>query len=147
MRKLVYFVLLSLVLVFGCNSNKKTDSSNVSDNIESKQRAMAMISFDEGTSYNFGEVKGEAVLTHAFVYRNASDSVPLVIDSIKVGCSCTTFSYPRHPLMPGEQDTIFITYTTSIANPNYFSKSCKVFSNSPYPIELTVSGTSDFETE
>ena len=147
MRKLPFFVFLSVLIMFGCNSNRQSQYSKSADSIPNNQRPLALISFDEGITFDFGEVEGEIKLTHGFVYRNVSDSVPLVIDSVKTGCGCTTVSYPHQPIRPGESDTIFVTYDTALGYNGFFMKSCKVFSNSPNPIDLTVSGKANLETE
>lgn len=145
--KVAFFVFLSVIILSGCTQGKVSHTLKESEIPDSKPRDLALMSFDDGTVYDFGNVKGEMKLTHGFVYRNASDSVSLVIDSVRLGCGCTTASYPHHPVRPGESDTIFVTYDTAKGYNGFFLKSCVVYSNSPYTLELKVTGTADLESE
>ncbi len=61
-------------------------------------------------SYDFGTISQGETVKHSFIYRNAGEAA-LIIASIEPGCGCTvTEDAPEEPLLPGESDTLTVTY-------------------------------------
>ena len=70
----------------------------------------AEFSFDK-TVHKFPDVKEGVVLEHFFVVKNTG-AVPLVFSDYKVECSCTKVELPAHPIPPGEEYKLRVTFDT-----------------------------------
>lgn len=84
--------------------------------------------------YDFGTVKEEdGKVTHVFTFTNISQT-PVTVTNVRASCGCTTPSWSRQPVMPGEQGVVTATYSAK-GRPGKFHKS----------ITVTLSnGTEDF---
>ena len=51
------------------------------------------------------------VLEHDFLFTNSGNE-PLIIQNIKVSCSCTKFTYPEKSIEPGKSDYIHVSFDT-----------------------------------
>jgi hypothetical protein len=71
----------------------------------------AEFEFLNGTSHKWDEADEGVMLEHYFVYQNVGEA-PLTIDDAKVSCSCTKIKYPDAPTLPGEKDSILVTFNT-----------------------------------
>lgn len=65
----------------------------------------AEISFEE-EKYSFGELNEGPKVSHEFTFTNTGTE-PLVLSNVKASCGCTTPSWPKDPILPGEEGTIF----------------------------------------
>jgi hypothetical protein len=142
MKKLVY-IFFAAVLLCSCGSKssgkgKPEAKDSVTVNADSV-KTRAIIIFPDGKYHNFGVQTELKMLTHDFIFENHGDG-PLVIDYIETHCSCTRAKYPKRPVMPGEMDTISVTYDHGVYKSGSFNKSCIIHSNAEYTLELTVSG-------
>lgn len=61
-----------------------------------------------------------------FVFWNDGDE-PLILQTVKASCGCTTPKYTQKPVMPGEKGVIGVHYNTN--NVGGFSKTVNVTSN------------------
>lgn len=61
-----------------------------------------------------------------FVFSNDGNE-PLIVSSVQAGCGCTTPSWNKAPVMPGQSDTLRVHYDTS--RPGKFNKVVTVNSN------------------
>ena len=88
----------------------------------------AEITFSE-TTHNFGTFSEKSpVQTCRFKFKNTGDS-PLVIHQAMATCGCTVPSYPKEPIMPGEEGEIVVTYNGTGKFPGQFRKSVVVRTN------------------
>ncbi len=71
----------------------------------------AEFEFLKGASHKWEEANEGVVLEHYFVYQNVGDA-PLTIDDAKVSCSCTKIQFPSAPTLPGQNDSILVTFNT-----------------------------------
>lgn len=55
--------------------------------------------------------QGEIVIFE-FPFTNSGDA-PLIIESISVHCQCTTYEFPKEPVMPGDSATIYVEFNTA----------------------------------
>lgn len=60
---------------------------------------------------NFGFVKKGEIVTLKYAFKNTGKE-PLFIEDIKIQCSCTSFDYPKYPILPNNSDTITIYFDT-----------------------------------
>ena len=61
--------------------------------------------------HKFPKTKEGAILEHDFVFTNTGDE-KLFIETIKVSCSCTKFTYPNEAIMPGKSGVVHVSFDT-----------------------------------
>ena len=82
----------------------------------------------ETTDHDFGTVKEEGgPISHEFVFTNTGKA-PVIINNVKASCGCTTPSWTKEPVAPGEKGTIVAQYNPQ-NRPGAFRKSITVTSN------------------
>lgn len=99
----------------------------------------AVISFDT-KSYDFGKINEEdGKVTYVFDFTNTG-STPLVVTHVQASCGCTTPSYTKEPVEPGQKGSITVTYNPA-GRPGVFNKSITVKSNATEEqLVLTIKG-------
>ncbi|MBQ7162529.1 MAG: DUF1573 domain-containing protein [Bacteroidales bacterium] len=85
------------------------------------------ISFAENV-HDFGTVKEDGKVTCTFEFTNTGD-MPLEIRRATASCGCTTPSFTREPVAPGQTGRIEVAYNTE-GRPGNFNKTITVYSNS-----------------
>ncbi|PCH97579.1 MAG: hypothetical protein COB85_02615 [Bacteroidetes bacterium] len=74
-----------------------------------------------------------------FVFTNTGKE-PLIITRAKGSCGCTVPTWPKEPIMPGQQGKIKVKYATN--RPGKFTKSVTISSNATTASKrLTIKGT------
>lgn len=98
------------------------------------------ISFEKSV-HDFGNVREGGKVTAPFVLKNTGDA-PLIIRRVSVTCGCTTPSYPKTPIAPGDTAVIDVAYSTD-GRPGNFNKNVTVYSNalSQPAYTLTIRGS------
>lgn len=85
------------------------------------------------------EVKAGQLLRFDFFFDNTGNQ-PLMIERIKVACSCTQFQYPEGPVLPHKSDTIHVSFDTK-GKIGWQYRTLEVFSNassSPDKVQFIV---------
>lgn len=72
--------------------------------------AQAKIKFEE-KSFKFPKTKEGEQLKHDYIFINEGNQ-PLIISDIKVACTCTTFEFPKKPIMPNQKGVISVKFDT-----------------------------------
>ena len=97
----------------------------------------------ERISHDFGDVQrkgGDLIAMFRFV--NEGDA-PLVIKKVHKSCSCTTVSYSRRPVMPGQSGEIKVKYEPHKIEPGKFPKVIQIYTNESSKVKLiTIQGNS-----
>lgn len=90
--------------------------------------------------HDFGTIKEEiGAVTTQFEFTNTGES-PLIIQRVSASCGCTTPTYTKEPVLPGQKGKIDVRYST-IARPGNFRKNVTVYTNVPDSVfVLTISG-------
>ena len=78
------------------------------------------------TTHDFGKIPQGKPVAHEFEFTNTGDE-PLLLIKVKASCGCTTPSYPREPIAPGESAKIKAVYNAASAG--RFQKSVTVTTN------------------
>src|ERR1035437_3272363 len=65
--------------------------------------------FPQGQVWDFGTVEDGKPVTHKFLFANRG-SIPLRIERLKTGCSCTSVTTSRNELAPGEDAVVEMRY-------------------------------------
>ena len=95
--------------------------------------------FFEKTVHDYGVIKYDGDGTCEFTFKNIGKE-PLLLTQVQASCGCTTPTWPKEPIKPGEKGTIVVKYNTKI--PKAFSKSIRVYSNAKTAlVSLTIKGT------
>lgn len=95
------------------------------------QQKNASISFDDMV-HDFGDIKeAEGVVNHKFEFTNTG-SEPLIVQRVTASCGCTTPSWTKEPIMPGEKGYVSAAFNPA-HRPGKFDKSITVQTNSSNP--------------
>lgn len=89
--------------------------------------SQAVIKFEKDT-HDFGKIDKNGLANYDFKFTNTGDSA-LVISSVKASCGCTSPTWTKTPVQPGESGVITVKYTTT-SRVGSFNKSVTVNSNS-----------------
>ena len=85
----------------------------------------AKIRFEE-MEHQYGTIQKGGNGDCEFTFWNDGDE-PLILQTVKASCGCTTPKYTQKPVMPGEKGTIKVHYNTN--NVGGFTKTVTVTSN------------------
>ena len=89
--------------------------------------SQAVVKFEKD-SHDFGKIEKNGLANYDFVFTNTGDSA-LVISSVKASCGCTSPTWTKEPVQPGQSGVITVKYTTT-SRVGTFNKSVTVNSNS-----------------
>ncbi len=91
-------------------------------------------------THNFGDIKEQdGVVTHDFTFTNTGNK-PLIISRVTASCGCTTPTWTKKPVAPGEKGFIKVAYNPR-NRPNKFNKSVSVYTNAqPQMASLRIIG-------
>jgi len=103
------------------------------------QQMKANISF-QTTHHNYGKIKEEqGISKFMFVFTNTGNE-PLIVQSVKPSCGCTSSDWTRQPIPPGGEGYVTAEYNPK-NRPGPFSKSIRVTTNAePALTILRISG-------
>jgi len=92
--------------------------------------------------HDFGTVVEGEMATHEFTFTNTGKE-PLIISNVAASCGCTTPSWTREPVKPGEKGSIKAVYN-SANRPGPFTKQVTITSNAKTATKvLTIKGVVD----
>lgn len=97
----------------------------------------------ETTVHDFGENPQGTPVEYEFKFKNVGNE-PLVLQSVKASCGCTTPFWPKEPIQPGQESGIKARY--NMARAGSFTKTItvtiapKVETDTPEIIKLTIKG-------
>lgn len=119
-NKMKKFALICLfaTMAFGVANAQDTEKKEIPAN-------GAKISFTE-LEHNYGTLQKGGNGDCEFTFTNEGNE-PLILSNVKASCGCTTPSYTKKPVMPGQTGTIKVHYNTN--NVGGFSKTVTVTSN------------------
>ena len=88
---------------------------------------------------NYGDIFQDDNGLRIFKFKNTG-TAPLIISDVQKTCGCTSPSYTKTPVMPGEQGEIQVTYDTKRVG--QFTKFVTVYSNDPEQnaVQLKING-------
>lgn len=78
------------------------------------------------TTHDYGEIYKGSDGGFDFVFTNTGNE-PLILSKPRSSCGCTVPSWPKEPILPGEENKIKVTYNTTKLGA--FNKSVTVYSN------------------
>ncbi len=137
MKHLPFYIIAIALLIFGANYSAQAQEV-VSQAKQSETQGSMSVKFEE-QSWNFGDVEenGGAV-THVFHFINTSKR-PVVVLDVSASCGCTSPSFSRKPVLPGQKGEIIVAFDP-INRPGRFSKGVVVRLSSNESVTLKVEG-------
>ncbi len=102
--------------------------------------SQAVIAFETKT-HDFGTInEADGRVSYDFVFENQGNA-PLVISRVQASCGCTTPSWTKSPVEPGQKGTITVSFNPA-GRPGNFNKGISVQSNASETRErLVIKGT------
>jgi len=86
----------------------------------------------ERDRHNFGEINEEdGRVSTVFTFKNEG-MAPLILSNVKASCGCTTPTWTKEPIEPGQTGSITATYNPS-GRPGHFEKTITITSNATEP--------------
>lgn len=116
--KRIVIVAVLILSIFALNAQEISDTETKKNGPEIKFKT---------TSHDYGEIHLNGDGTYNFKFTNTGNE-PLILSKPRSSCGCTVPSWPKEPILPGETNTIKVTYNTHKAGA--FNKSVTVYSNS-----------------
>ena len=86
----------------------------------------------EKTEHDFGKInEGDGRVSVVFSFKNEG-MAPLVLSNVRASCGCTTPTWTREPVEPGQTGSITVTYNPN-GRPGRFQKTVTITSNAKEP--------------
>ena len=132
MKKTLLLLLLTTVALFFVNAQNNPQRVTLAGDPETSTTSFVpshegpYIEFEK-TAHDYGQIvlgdNGES----EFTFKNLG-SEPLVLLNVQTSCGCAAPSWPREPVMPGQEAMIKVQYNTH--TPGNIGRTVTVFSNS-----------------
>lgn len=117
-------------------ANKEFEERKQRDSLR-KSMELTSIQFDND-KHDFGDIKEGTVAKHTYHFTNTGNA-PLLIADVISPCGCTTPSYTKQPIMPGQKGSIEIAYDSK-NRPGLAKKTLTVIGNTtPTKTEISFS--------
>ena len=128
------FLLLAFVFGFTTLSQAQTDGNKLTLSTEATPKMVI-----EKKSHDFGTIEEGVQATVTFTFKNTGNA-PLVLNSVKASCGCTTPKWTKEPIAPGTEGTITAIYNSK-GRPGNFTKTITIKHNGEGGTEfLTIRG-------
>ena len=101
-------------------------SENVTPTSAEASAELPKCEFEE-LNYDFGTIDEGEVVEHVFKFTNIGEA-PLVIQSTSASCGCTTPSYSREPVAPGETGEVQVKFNSQ-SRPGVQNKTITITAN------------------
>ena len=86
----------------------------------------------EKTEHDFGKInEADGRVSVVFEFKNEGMS-PLVLSNVRASCGCTTPTWTKEPVEPGQKGSITVTYNPN-GRPGRFQKTVTITSNASEP--------------
>ena len=128
-----FLTLAALALTFIGSSMAQKESKQTEPAIKWELKA-----------HDFGNLEMGPPADVIFKFTNTSKA-PVVITGARPSCGCTTPSWTKTPIMPGEVGEVKASYGTD-GRPGYFQKTIKVTFDNGDETDLAISGTVNTDT-
>ena len=131
--------LLFCSLVAVAQSDKNHAISNAAHPTAQNEPATAAETMKFKTEeHSFGTVPEGPAVSYDFEFTNTG-STPIVLSNVQASCGCTTPTWPKEPIVPGQTSKITATFNTQ-GRPGAINKTITVTSNAGTKI-LRITGT------
>jgi len=129
-------LFLLLAFVFGLTT--LSTAQNEGGNLTLTPEAAAKMALEK-KSHDFGKIEEGVQATVTFTFKNTGNA-PLVLNSVKASCGCTTPKWTKEPVAPGAEGAVTAIYNSK-GRPGNFTKTITVTHNGEGGTEfLTIRG-------
>ncbi|SEO02374.1 Protein of unknown function [Mucilaginibacter gossypiicola] len=111
MKKLFLSLVAAGMLLSACNSSTAGNASTTTAD-SAATAANAPVAKFEKESHDFGKIKEGDKVSYDFKFTNTGKS-PLIITNARATCGCTTPTWPKAPVKPGESGVISVTFNSA----------------------------------
>jgi hypothetical protein len=134
MKKILTFALLLSLMagIASCGGRKQPKSENV----QPTKAEMGVLGSNK--HYFEGLNRKDRKVKHTFIIKNIGTD-PLVINEVKLNCSCLEADYTKKPIAPDQTGEVTLTVHLSKLEDGHFRRVVYVHSNakdSPFPLEV-----------
>jgi hypothetical protein len=112
MKKVLIFAL-SFAIFVACENKQRTDAQT----LEEKQKALQptddkfpVMAIDTPT-VDLGKITEGDTIIHVYNFKNTGN-MPLVLSNVSASCGCTTPSYSKEPVAPGNKGFITVRFNS-----------------------------------
>ncbi|MFC0517735.1 DUF1573 domain-containing protein [Mucilaginibacter angelicae] len=114
MKKLFLSLVAAGMLLSACNSSSgnTADKASTTSADSAAKAANAPVAKFEKESHDFGKITEGDKVSYDFKFTNTGKS-PLIITSARATCGCTTPTWPKAPVKPGESGVIGVTFNSA----------------------------------
>lgn len=137
MKKLVILVLTIYVCI-ACENKQHTDAQTIEDNQKALQPTadkFPVMAIDT-PSVNLGTIIQGDTIMHVYTFKNTGN-MPLVLSNVNASCGCTTPSYSKEPVAPGNKGFITVKFNSK-GKEGKLNKTVTAYANTK-PSDNTVS--------
>ena len=128
------FLLLAFVFGLTTLSQAQNDGNKLTLSTEATPKMVI-----EKKSHDFGTIEEGVQATVTFTFKNTGNA-PLILNSVKASCGCTTPKWTKEPVAPGAEGTITAIYNSK-GRPGNFTKTITIQHNGEGGTEfLTIRG-------
>lgn len=112
--KLFYILAIGLLALSSCKPESTEISTNDVMNTQSadgnSKGSLPEMKFEEET-HDFGRITQGEKVAFAFKFKNTGGA-NLIISSANGSCGCTVPEYPKKPILPGEEATVNVVFSS-----------------------------------
>ena len=112
MKKLV-ILALSVCVLMACENRQRTDNQTIDENQKALQPTadkFPVMAVDT-PSVDLGTITQGDTIIHVYNFKNTGN-MPLVLSNVSASCGCTTPSYSKEPVAPGERGFITVKFNS-----------------------------------
>jgi hypothetical protein len=103
MKTLFLSFIAATMLLSACNQSNGSTAATTGNAAD-----LPVMKFEKEI-HDFGKIKPADVVSYDFKFTNTGKS-PLIITDGRATCGCTTPSWPKAPIKPGESGVIHVTF-------------------------------------
>ncbi len=126
MKSIIYITLSALLYTGAIGFGQKGLISTGGQSAFAQTKKGPGVKFDKDV-YDFGKVEKGQIAKYKFKFTNTGNE-PLVLTSVRASCGCTTPTWSKEPVMPGESGYVEAAYNSNVGH-GTFTKSITVQSN------------------
>jgi len=137
MIKLVILAIAFSVFI-ACENKQRSDAQTIEDNrkaLEPTKNKFPVMEIDS-SMVDLGTIMQGDTIMHVYNFKNTGN-MPLVVSNVNASCGCTTPSYSKEPVAPGERGFITVKFNSK-GKEGKMNKTVTAFANTK-PADNTVS--------
>jgi hypothetical protein len=112
MKKIVILAFAFSVFI-ACENKQRTDNQTLEDNQKALQPTADKFPVMEidSAQVDLGTITQGDTIMHVYNFKNTGN-MPLVLSNVSASCGCTTPSYSKDPVAPGEKGFITVKFNS-----------------------------------